>query len=101
MTVLPQSPPCAPNRVVAEHVGHELVPQVADVERPAGLAGRVREAEAGQAGHHDVERVARIAAVRRRIREQRDELQEAVERVGEAVREHDRQRRFAAAASRG
>jgi hypothetical protein len=42
--------------------------------------------------------IARVSAVRRRIREQRDQRVKAIERVRVAMREHDRQRIVAASA---
>jgi hypothetical protein len=47
---------------------------------------------ARQARGHDVERIGRIAAMRGGIGEERDQLAEPKERIGEAVREDQRDR---------
>ena len=44
-------------------------------------------------GHHDVEGVGRIAAMRARVHQERHDLRVAPERVGPAVREQERHRR--------
>jgi len=61
------------------------------------LLGRAREAESRQARHDHVERVARIAAVRRRVDQESEQLQEPEKRIRVAVGQHEGQRPVAAA----
>ena len=78
---------------VAEHAGHDRVPQLGDL-RIGQATGRwwPGEAEAGQGGQHDGEGVRRVAAVRGRVGEQRQQRQVLQERTRPAVGQHQRQR---------
>jgi hypothetical protein len=78
---------------VPQLLGHELRPQRGDPGLGhAAPPGLVREAAAGQRGHHHVEGVLRIGAVRGGIRQQRDELRHLEERARPAMRQDERQR---------
>ena len=66
--------------LVAEHLGHQRVPQIANVEDRTRLRRLVGEAETGKAWRDDVERVtAGSRAVRLGMRQHRDDLREAQE----------------------
>jgi len=73
---------------VAQFARHQLIPQIGDAESTAAIENRIGERISGQARYDDVERVSGIG----RIGQQRNQLREAQERIGKAVREHDRQR---------
>ena len=78
--------------VVAEPE-HELLPRRRDAaDVPSGLRRLVGPAVAGQRRHDEVERVGRVAAVRDRIGERPDHLQELDDRSRPAVGHHQRQR---------
>ena len=75
----------------------ELLHQLAPEQRRALLSEaarrrNLREAVARQRGRDDRERVGRVAAVRRRVGQQRQDLADLVERARPAVREDQRQR---------
>ena len=77
---------------VAE-AAHQLRPGDSDVARvPADLPRLCREAVAGQRRQHEVERVLGVAAVRGRVGERADGLEELDDRAGPAVRHDQRQR---------
>ena len=59
----------------------------------ARLPGLERQRVPGERGRDDGKRVARIAAVARRIGQHRDQLQELDDRARPAVREEERHRR--------
>ena len=59
---------------------------------PAELARLCREAVAGQRRQHEVERVLALAAVRGRVGERADGLEQLDDRAGPAVRHDQRQR---------
>jgi hypothetical protein len=64
---------------VAELLDHQLVPKAGEAERPSLLRKWLRKPVSWQAGNNDAERVGRFAAMRSRIREQRNEFEEADE----------------------
>jgi len=77
--------------VVAEHVAHEVHPQLGDAGDVHPQRGeRDREPVAGQRRDDDVEAVGRVAAVRGRVREGTDDLLELDDRAGPAVGEDQR-----------
>ena len=89
----PQSPPCAREARVAEHVGHERGEGVGDLGRRRSAAGPAeREAVAGQRRRDHRERVGRVAAEARRVGQQREDLVELPDRARPAVREQQRHR---------
>ena len=72
---------------------HQLRPRSGDaLVGPARLAGRAREAEAGKGGDHEVERVGRSRAVRPRVRERFDHVDELDDRARPAVCHDQRER---------
>ena len=78
--------------VVAE-AAHQLDPGAGDpAVLPAGLAGRAGEAEAGDGRDHQVEGVRRVAAVRARVGQRVDHVEELGDRAGPAVGEQQRRR---------
>ncbi len=78
--------------VVAEP-RHELGPRPCDAARvPAALDGGSGEPVAGEARHHHVERVGGIAAVRSRVAERLDHVEELDERTRPPVGEQQRER---------
>ena len=84
--------------LVAEHVGHELDPQLRGAAPVhAGRSQWAREAVARQRRHYDVEGVRQIAAVLLWMGERPDQLRVVPEGPGPAVGEHDRQRAVAGA----
>src|SRR5256885_7320680 len=76
--------------LVTETLGHQLMPEVADLESRARVDGGVRKCITGQAWDNDVECVRRIAAMTRGIGEHRDDLCESQKGIGKAVRQDDR-----------
>ena len=77
---------------VAEAV-HQLRPRACDAAGlPAELGRLAREAVAGQGRQHQVERVLGGAAVRGRVGQRADGLQQLDDRAGPAVRHDQRQR---------
>ena len=72
---------------------HELRPARGDVDRGERMRRTIGVAEAGHVGDDHVERVGRIAAVRARVGQQRDDLQISPERVGPAVVQQQRHHR--------
>jgi hypothetical protein len=86
--------PVAPLGAVAPvaEAGHQLGPGDGDaVGGPAGLAGRAGEAVAGQGRDHQVEGVARVAAVGAWVGQRADDAQELHDRAGPAMGEDQRQ----------
>jgi hypothetical protein len=78
--------------VVAE-AGHQADPGPGDPLDAPAVAGRsVAEAVAGQRRADDVERVPRVAAVRHRVGERADRLEELYDRSRPAMGEDERQR---------
>ena len=72
---------------------HQLRPRRRDAaDVPAELRRLCREAVAGQGRQHQVERVLGATAVRGRVRERADDLQQLDDRAGPAVR-HDQRHR--------
>ena len=72
---------------------HEHMPRLRDaLHGPAFLPRFAREAVTGERRNHQMKSVARIAAMRRRIDERPDALQELDHRSRPAVRENQRQR---------
>ena len=81
---------------------HELVPGLADADRaPAELGRLVGEAVAGDGRQHEVERVLGAAAVRGRVGEGADGLEQLDDRARPAVGHDQRQRVLVRATSRG
>jgi hypothetical protein len=78
-------------RFVAEFVSHQAVPEISDAEGEAGSGRWTGEAEARQARHDDVERVGLVGIVRDRVGQHSNHALETDERVGEAVREDERE----------
>ena len=77
---------------VAEAV-HQLRPGLRDAaDVPAELGRLAGEAVAGQGRQHQVERVLGAAAVRGRVGERADGLEQLDDRAGPAVRHDQRQR---------
>ena len=77
---------------VAEAV-HQLRPGLRDAaDVPAELGGLAGEAVAGQGRQHEVERVLGASAVRGRVGERADGLEQLDDRAGPAVRHDQRQR---------
>jgi hypothetical protein len=77
---------------VAEAV-HQLGPGAGDAGGvPADLGRLAGEAVAGQGRQHEVERVLGASAVRGRVRERVDDLEQLDDRAGPAVRHDQRQR---------
>src|SRR6185436_16906855 len=64
---------------------------VVHLEHSARMPVLPRERAPRQTGHHDIECVFRVTTMRRRIGQQRDDLEEARERIRESVREYQRQ----------
>src|SRR5262249_6296315 len=60
------------------------------------IRARFRKSVTRQTRHHDIEGIGRIAAMCGGIREKGNEFVEAVEGVGDPVRERERQRRWPA-----
>ena len=77
---------------VAEHVGHQLVPQARGRPCPDGFARLGGEGVAGQRRDHDRERIFDAAAVRLGMGQRLDDLRELQEGVRPAVAEDDRPR---------
>ena len=79
--------------VVAE-LGHQLSFERAATRRMSQpvLVRRAREPVAGHRRAHDVERVGRVAAVRRRVGERADDVEELDDRARPAVRDEQRER---------
>ena len=77
---------------VAEAV-HQLRPGLPDAAGvPADLGRLAREAVAGQRRQHEVERVLGASALRGRVGERTDDLEQLDDRAGPAVRHDQRQR---------
>jgi hypothetical protein len=83
---------------VAQLLGHQRVPHIADAERVARPGWLVGEPVAGQAGNDDVEGIRGVAAMCFRIGQHRNDLREAQEGIRIAVSEDDGQRPIAFAA---
>jgi hypothetical protein len=77
--------------VEAELVPHEPVPYLVSLERRREGQALRRECVAGQRGDDDRERVGRVAAVLRRLRETPGEVGELQEGAGPPVGQDDRQ----------
>jgi len=72
--------------LVSQVLGHQLGPQVGDLENvQPTLQGGIRETVAGHGRHHHVEGIGGVAAVATGIREQWDEFVHLEERSGPAV----------------
>ena len=84
--------------VVAEHRGHQVVPDAGDRAGADRGRGRGKPAVARQARHDHVEGVLDPAAEALRVRERTDDPLELHERAGPAVGQHQRQGIGAAAA---
>jgi len=75
--------------LVAKHSRHQLVPQIANLEKRHAA---IREPISRNARDDDVERVCDVATVASWIGEHRNDLREPQERIRKAVCQHDRQR---------
>ena len=74
---------------------HQLRPGLRDAAGvPAELGGLAGEAVAGQGRQHQVERVLRLSAVRGRVGERADGLEQLDDRARPAMRHDQRQRVF-------
>ena len=86
---------------VAEAV-HQLRPRLRDAAGvPAELGRLAREAVAGHGRQHEVERVLGASAVRGRVGERADGLEQLDDRAGPAVRHDQRQRVLVLRLARG
>ena len=93
VTNAPQSPPCAREALVAEHVGHQLGEDIGDLlDAEALLPRRERQPVARQRRRDHGEGIGRIAAEARRVGQPRDQLEELEHRARPAVREQQRHR---------
>ena len=80
-----------PVALVAEPA-HELDPRRRDsIEVPARLAGRTREAIARDRRDHEIERDGGVAAVRARVAQRTDDIEELNDRARPAVRNDERE----------
>jgi hypothetical protein len=81
-----------PVSLVADAV-HELGPRPCRASRrPARLGQWSREAESRERGDDEMERIGRIAAMRARVGEGLDDIEEFGDGAGKTVRHHQRQR---------
>jgi hypothetical protein len=72
---------------------HQLRPRLRDAaDVPAEVGGLAGEAVAGQRRQHEVERVLRLPAMRGRVGQRADRLEQLDDRAGPAVGHEQRQR---------
>ena len=92
VTAAPDVPSLGDVVGIAE-AAHQLRPGLRDATRvPPDLGRRVREPVAGQRRRHEVERVLGASAVRGRVRERADDLEQLDDRAGPPVGDDQRQR---------